>query len=200
MIETDYARAVAEHCGAHPGVVAEILNLSRKNDCLYHGISMSTALDYARYHGLQTRATKDKLINETVWSFGKCLFSRDGSSPESTEYSTFFGHAHHKLGVSLAISTPYEMDFLNIAILERNPFHSRLGVDDGTFVIRQFLPRRYYSLLNVGLPVTIQGEDPARSRRVGMAGEAKMMELLAGFLRDGAEIGITREARIDNIP
>lgn len=199
MIITDYAKAVAGHCGTHPGVVAEILRLSRENECVYHGISMSTALDVVRIDGIMTRRTSDAMIHETVWASGKCLYSSDGESPESTRYSTFFHHAHNKLGVSLAVSTIDEIDRSCTDIHEESPPNSRLGYDDATFVIRDFLPRERYSFLHVNLPVTIPGIYPERSRRVGIAGEAKMMDLLVDFLRGDIKMGQSIETSMMGI-
>ena len=199
MIITDYAKAVAAHCGTHPGVVAEILQLSRENECVYHGISMSTALDDVRHDGIMPRRTSDAMIHETVWASGKCLYSSDGKSPESTRYSTFFHHAHNKLGMSLAVSPIDEIDRSFTHIYEESPPDARLGHDDGTFVIRDFLPRVFYTFLHVNLPVTIPGVYPERSRRIGIAGEAKMMDLLVDFLRGDIKMGQSIETSIMDI-
>ena len=201
-IDTDYAKAVAAHCGAHPGVVAEILQLSHEKKCLYHGISMSPALEDVRDSGIRPRITNDGVTSETVWTFGKCLFSRDGTSPESTPNSTFYHHAHNELGMSLAISNPSEMDMYDIFIQELSPPDAQPGYGDGTFVIREILPRDYYAFLHVGLPIRVYrgGSDPEWSRRVGIAGEAKMMELLVDYLRGDFVMGKGKEITIENIP
>ncbi len=199
-IDSGYVKAVAAHCGADPDVVAQILQHSYRRRSLYHGVSMSSVMDDVRDDGLYPRKVEGDGPKETVWTFGRCLFSRDGISPDATEYSTLFHHAHNKDGISIVVSNPDEMGYYDIHPMELTPSDARIGQGDGIFVVREYLDCDYYALLHVGLPETKSVGDPVWSRRVGMAGEKMMMELLADFLRSGVSIdGYRKEVEIDTV-